>query len=43
MNIHIHLYNNIAIYIYISIKKSVYNILFFTHNYGNHIVQSFEG
>ena len=39
--IHICLYN--IIIIYILIKESVHNILFFTHNYGNHIVQSFEG
>ena len=39
--IHICLYNIIVIHILI--KKSAHNILFFTHNYGNHIAQSFEG
>ena len=28
--------------IHILIKESVHNILFFTHNYGNHIAQSLE-
>ena len=32
-------YSNISI----SIKKSTYNILFFTHNFGNHIALSFDG
>ena len=27
----------------ILIKESVYNTLFFAHNYGKHIAQSFEG
>ena len=40
--VHIHL-NNIIIIIHISIKKRVYTILFFTHNYGDHIAWSFEG
>ena len=39
--IHICLHNIIVIYILI--KESIYNILFFTLNYGNHIVLSFEG
>ena len=39
--IHICFHNIIVIYILI--KKSVYNMLFFAYNYGNHIAQSFEG